>query len=512
MTGQVPTRRKVRDSKRHRVQWVCEFAATIAVPFALSCSPTGSDPLSSDPSGQPLVCQPGSSVACTCSSGATGTAACTQDGSAYSACACSAVPSSPGAGVAGNSNSSSGSSGAPPVDAAGGSSGTSGTSSHLASDLPCEINAIVARNCQGCHASSPRFGATHPLISAADFQGEASSQVLSRVRDAVRPMPPAPNARISDADLAVLESWLNSGAPAGHCETPTAATDPLVPSSGATDPDEDVKCYSIVARYSSTGEKYPVPLNKDYYQCFEYDRPWGDEKVQLVSARPIIDNAAVLHHWILYNNTDAVVDGAHTSCGGAHPDAANIAGWAPGGEELHMPPDVGLRIEPGGFTLEMHYSNGTGTLQPDASGAEICVTSKLRKHEAAVHWLGTQNLNKLSATGTCEPSTRVPVTVISATPHMHLQGRHMSTIIHRVDGTTDTLLDVPFDFNSQVTYSTPAIVNPGDTLSTTCDYAMPTPFGAGTNQEMCYNFVIAYPAGGLAPDFQLFRKYNCAGF
>jgi hypothetical protein len=255
-----------------------------------------------------------------------------------------------------------------------------------------------------------------------------------------------------------------------------------------------------------------VPALRDHYQCFEWDRPWGDEKVQLVSARPVIDNAAVLHHWILYNNTQPVTDGANEACGGAHPDAANVAGWSPGGQTIELPPDVGLRIEPGGFTLEMHYSNVTGSVQPDASGAEICVTSKFRKNEAAVHWLGTQNLNKLSASGVCTPASRVPVTVLSSTPHMHLQGRRMSTIINRVNGTTETLLDEPFDFNSQVTYSTPAIINPGDTLTTTCDFATPTPFGAGTSQEMCYNFVIAYPAGGLASDIQLFRKYNCAGF
>jgi hypothetical protein len=94
---------------------------------------------------------------------------------------------------------------------------------------------------------------------------------------------------------------------------------------------------------------------------------------------------------------------------------------------------------------------------------------------------------------------------------MHLQGRHMKTVINRKDGTSEVLIDKPFDFNTQIAYPTPAVINPGDTLSTTCTYATPTPFGQGTNEEMCYNFVTAYPAGGLAQLLQVLRKYDCSG-
>jgi hypothetical protein len=158
----------------------------------------------------------------------------------------------------------------------------------------------------------------------------------------------------------------------------------------------------------------------------------------------------------------------------------------------------------------MHYNNSAGA-QLDASGVELCVTEKLRAKEAAVHWLGTQALNKITAEGTCMPVATGPVTILSSSPHMHLQGRHMKTVINRAGGGSEVLIDVPFDFNTQVSYETPAVVNPGDTLTTTCTYAQPTPFGQGTNEEMCYNFVIAYPAGQLAQLFQVLRKYDCTG-
>jgi len=257
-----------------------------------------------------------------------------------------------------------------------------------------------------------------------------------------------------------------------------------------------------------SGEKYAVPNTPDYYNCFSWAVPWGNKKVHIVSTKPIIDNSAVLHHWILYNNAGAVQDGAMARCVGAHPDAAFISGWAPGGGEAIMPPDVGLIVNGAGFTLETHYNAKTGG-QQDQSGVELCLTEKLRPKEAAVHWLGTQSLSKINATGTCRPTLSGPVTILSSSPHMHVQGRHMKTVITRAGGAQDILIDKPFDFNTQIAYDTPAVINPGDTLTTTCTYAAPTPFGQGTNQEMCYNFVTAYPAGQLVNGLSFLRANDC---
>ena len=78
----------------------------------------------------------------------------------------------------------------------------------------------------------------------------------------------------------------------------------------------------------------------------------------------------------------------------------------------------------------------------------------------------------------------------------------MKTIIMRANGTTDTLLDQPFDFQNQITYppATPsaATINQGDSLVTTCTYNGAAQYGTKTTEEMCYNFVTAYAAGALA--------------
>ena len=397
-----------------------------------------------------------------------------------------------------------------------GGAGSGGAPPMPTSDLPCDVQRVIAANCVTCHGEEPAFGGPLPLVRAADFAADArgvsvGQRVVERINDDQRAMPPAPNPRLSDADRAVLENWIGAGAPSGTCDSGGGMAGSGGSAGGPTTHPPDVTCYNLTARASAAGDKYAVPTTPDLYQCFEYNAPWGNKRVQVVSARPVIDNPQVLHHWILYNTADAVTDGKNASCVGAHPNAAFITGWAPGGDGLELPADVGLRTEGAGFSLEVHYNNSEASPQTDASGVELCVTEKLRPKEAAVHWLGTQNLNKVTATGTCQPFTFEPVTILTSSPHMHLQGRHMKTVINRANGGTETLLDVPFDFATQVSYDTPAVINPGDTLTTTCTFATPTPFGQKTNEEMCYNFVVAYPAGGLGQFLQILRKYDCTG-
>jgi Copper type II ascorbate-dependent monooxygenase, N-terminal domain/Copper type II ascorbate-dependent monooxygenase, C-terminal domain len=275
-------------------------------------------------------------------------------------------------------------------------------------------------------------------------------------------------------------------------------------------PSSDISCYNVRARAGLEGGKFTVPPIPDLYQCFNWSPPWGEKKVQIVSVKPLVDNARILHHMILYSSDVPLPDGGTSVCLGAHPDAAMVAVWTPGAQPLELPPDVGLGLSSQGLVLEVHYNNSVSLAEPDASGVEVCVTEEARPNEAAIHWLGTQLLGVgAEATGLCLPNNTGDVTIISSTPHMHLQGRHMRTVINRAAGGTETVLDTPFDFNNQVTYATPAVVRRGDTLSTTCTFAVPTPFGEGTNQEMCYNFVLAYPAGGLSQIVPLLRKFDC---
>jgi len=84
---------------------------------------------------------------------------------------------------------------------------------------------------------------------------------------------------------------------------------------------------------------------------------------------------------------------------------------------------------------------------------------------------------------------------------MHKAGYRMETFINRVGGVQELLLDELFSFDNQISYPTPAVLHPGDTIATKCYYqnmtAAPLTIGYASEQEMCFNFMTAYPADAL---------------
>jgi hypothetical protein len=248
-----------------------------------------------------------------------------------------------------------------------------------------------------------------------------------------------------------------------------------------------------------------------YYENFVFKAPY-DKKVLALRMEPLIDNGAVLHHFLLFHvikNKQAYRDGTHQTGIGTHPDSELVTGWAPGGSVITMPPGVGLELpEPGGlFELEIHYWNQDLTPKQDRSGVRICYTTEPLPNTATVTWLGTENINiparsRASATGTCRPrnSSGGDIHIIQSVPHMHKTGVNMKTVINRPGG-PEVLIDKPFKFEEQRMYETPAVLRPGESLTTTCTFdntgATAIGFGTVSELEMCYNFVTAYPARAL---------------
>jgi hypothetical protein len=58
-----------------------------------------------------------------------------------------------------------------------------------------------------------------------------------------------------------------------------------------------------------------------------------------------------------------------------------------------------------------------------------------------------------------------------------------------------------YSFDAQVPYRSDVVVMPGDVIRTECRYNNPSNrmvyFGERTEDEMCFNFVLAWPAGAL---------------
>jgi mono/diheme cytochrome c family protein len=383
--------------------------------------------------------------------------------------------------------------------------------------LPCGVQSILQQNCVKCHAATPQYGAPMPLVSYADLLAPAVSQpsrkvydlVLERIASDTRPMPPVPNDRLSVDDRAALGAWVQGGTPKQDelCRAIEQAAPPAT-FLGVFPPEE--RCDVPIELHANGGAEQPfeVPQEDDHYECFYFRTP--QERVQLLGIAPLIDDSRVVHHWLLYTNEDGgLEDGTRETCNGIHPTATLLAGWAPGGPSYGFPEGVGIEIPSGDdarFILEIHYNNvARRTDARDRSGARLCGTRTPQPNVAAVHWLGTENIFLLpgqsDAGSTCKPDLDQPVHLLSITPHMHQLGVHSRVVLNRADGNKEMLIDKPFDFNTQIAYETQTTLQPGDSLTATCswnnDRGGLTRFGESTQDEMCYFFTLAYPAGSL---------------
>jgi hypothetical protein len=404
---------------------------------------------------------------------------------------------------------------------------TTGTETNLA----CRAKAITDARCATtCHTSPPTFGAPISLGNWQDFQRPSAADPARKAhqtaadrihRSGTGRMPPIDT--LTPTELGVLDAWFAAGAPAGVGCTSTPGTSDGGPRFDAGLPDapsdDGTECVEFRAHGQMVpGDRSPFDTNNiflpgvEFYACFNFASPWK-ERVQGLQFSTIIDNAEMLHHWLLYESPLGTQDGTYSYCLGTHPGQSLITGWAPGNEGLNLPPDVGLELPPptGSYVLELHYSNPTLKPFQDRSGVRICATPKFRPKTASITWAGTEKINVPPratgmATGKCDPLRKGlgpndPIHIFTAWPHMHKAGTRMSTIIHRKAGGQELLIDKPFNFESQVGYDVDFTLQPGDWLQTTCYYnnttAGPLGFGPSTTQEMCYDFLYAYPAHAL---------------
>lgn len=398
--------------------------------------------------------------------------------------------------------------------------------------IPCAIETILEQHCTSCHADEPLFGSPMALTSLADLHAPAltdSARTVGqlsviRANSDRNPMPPAPNARLSASEFNALSAWVEAGAPAGAaCDagTPDAgadagadvATDTSTPDV-ATDTTPDVtepECDWTVDFLANAGggegdtTPFDVPNSSNHYECFYFSPTW-DADAHGLSFTPVIDDERVVHHWLLYAEKDSGTPGSRRSCSGSHSEATLVAGWAPGGDPWIMPEGVGMELlADTTYFVEVHYANPRNLDTTDRSGVRVCGTNTLREHTAGTHWLGTETILLLGSgnhevTGTCTPALSEPAHILRSWPHMHRNGTRMESEIIRSGGAREELLDTPFSFDNQISHETPFTINPGDRITTTCHYRTSEPFvtfGANTEQEMCYNFVVAWPIGAF---------------
>ena len=398
--------------------------------------------------------------------------------------------------------------------------------------LPCDVQRVLSAQCLGCHQSPTRFGAPMPLVNYADLQATGSGdqplwkRVGARIADEERPMPPPPNARLSEQNRKLLDDWIAAGAPPAKqgdgvsCGTEQSDAR-AVYADPASEPDDCQNFYEFRAHGDQADEPWPLPAevgnDGNRYMCFYFDSPWeADQKALWLHSQ--VDNAEVLHHWILYG-TDRLPapSGSFQPCSAVQLGAYFIAGWAPGGGDFTLPSNVEMDLPSGprsGLILEVHYYSSKGQSAADRSGVKLCTApSGTRSQLAGVHFTGSEGIclepgERQTVEGLCTPRRdRGDIHVIGAWPHMHKLGRGMKITVLRADGREEVMHDGVFDFQIQEYYPFAQdqwTLHPGDKLRTECTFQNDTnqsvPFGERTQDEMCYGFITAWPAGALEND------------
>jgi hypothetical protein len=312
-----------------------------------------------------------------------------------------------------------------------------------------------------------------------------------RVHDTVKPMPP--QEKLTAQQLNEIDMWVAAGAPPSADPTCGGSALPPEPTTPAW-PDNCDETYMITT--ARGGRPNSVAAGTESHPQIPVPAPWGNERVQAIAWRAVTDNASVLHHWILYG-----------------PSREFLFGWAPGKDNNEpLPPDVGVYLPSGNMTLDVHYNNTTGTqTEQDASGVEICVLKQanFRPKTATVADSLTSLLISIPAgaanqqvTGTCTHSG-MPVRLLSVSPHAHRTAHHMKFTVQKANGQVISMHDESFNFEEQTTYplNPPVIVEAGDRIITTCTFTNDTDrtitFGENTGNEMCFNFALYEPMGGL---------------
>src|SRR5262249_16900499 len=149
------------------------------------------------------------------------------------------------------------------------------------------VDTIFANNCRNCHSDPPQYGAPMALLTWDDVQKSSRENkekkiyemVASKIDDDASPMPPPPNARLSQADRDVIKTWASAGAPkdATSCDTTTTP-----------DPTGFLNC--PITKPLAPESAYAMPADvADQYVCWGVDVT-ADTPTHITGFAPRIDN------------------------------------------------------------------------------------------------------------------------------------------------------------------------------------------------------------------------------
>jgi hypothetical protein len=383
-----------------------------------------------------------------------------------------------------------------------GSAGEANSEVTAGAGLPCAVDDVMKRRCRSCHNAPPLFGAPMALNSWEDMTAVSHGRKIyelvgERIHAATRPMPPSPAPRLSAGELAVVDDWIAAGAP--------RSTQSCTPGVDAGTDAGSLGCQPD--QHIVPSRPYAMPVDQDdAYVCFGLDIA-PSEKRHIIAFSPKIDNARIVHHVVVFESPTPVPAEPQPCSSEGLFRGRMVYGWAPGGQNLVLPPEAGFPIEgTKHYVVQMHYNNVNHLVgQTDSSGIDMCTTSQLRANDADVMAFGTANItiparSTLDVTcGVTLPPQTPQIHIFAAMPHMHQLGKALVNTLRPAGGlpAIDLGTQSSWDFNSQAWLPINASAGAGGRVETRCAWTNTTDsvvkFGENTADEMCYAFTMYYP-------------------
>jgi hypothetical protein len=445
-------------------------------------------------------------------------------------------------------------------DASGGKTDGKTSTSELV--LPAPVCKILQENaCLTCHRTPLDNGAPMPLFDVSHFtadsdtEGTIADQVIARIEDAQRPMPPINSGRpmLKAEDVETLKGWISGGmrgTEGEECDPfvePDVSVDLGVPDWAKQPWPEDCEAVFTLGAHgdrnplSANSSAYDIPTSKTDYHCFYEKVPWPKEMhaVALRVRQETDDDKEFVHHLVVSAQQpllDNSLAGAKPDFPGDHkhcdnPTGSTLAVWAPGAQNpISTPTDTSILLpnSDAWFEMQVHYNNPKGKIGHKSKlRYDICATSKPREQVAGTFWLGYENAGPQTisglemalpldnkgngkATGVCEAKNKGRI--LSIMPHMHEVGKHAKVELIRKAGGTLTLIDTAFNFEDQYSaFFKEVWVEQGDKVVTTCEWSKsPVYFGFASDMEMCFFYTLAYPLSTFAAN-PLFGERGIVG-
>ncbi len=373
-----------------------------------------------------------------------------------------------------------------------------------------DIAPLFERRCVECH----RDGEIAPfsLVDPAEVVGWADT-----IREVVqeRRMPPwhaspehgrfANARRLSDAEVRLVEDWVEAGAPLGDARTIDVPAKADGAWQAGREPD-------LVVAMRDAPFDVPAQGTVDYKYFTVDPKLTEDRWISMAEVQP--GDRAVVHHVLVLVRPP---EGSPAGAGGGE----FLAGYVPGMRATPYPEGMAKLIPKGSkLVFQLHYTpNGTPRRDLSRIGlyfadpdeiTHVVVTSRAAENRFSIP--PNEGDHKVEASS---PSSPADLLLLSMMPHMHLRGKSFTYEAVMPGGRRTTLLDVPrYDFNWQTSYrlAEPLAMPAGSRMhcvarfdNSTDNPANPDPgatvrWGDQTwNEMMIGYFDVAVPIGQAAP-------------